>query len=80
MGKGGDGLALAQAGASWVLGTLVVQSLYTLWTRQQIRTARLAPILPLLQRRRLQLRQGHAGSGRAACSVTIWVLRFHFGK
>jgi hypothetical protein len=32
------------------------------WTRQQIRAARLAPIVPILQRRGLQLRQREAGN------------------
>lgn len=32
------------------------------WTREQIRAARLAPILPLLQRRGLQLREREAGN------------------
>lgn len=32
------------------------------WTRDQIRAARLAPILPLLQRRGLQLRERDAGN------------------
>jgi hypothetical protein len=35
------------------------------WTREQIRAARLAPLLPLLQRRRLQLRQRDAGNYEA---------------
>ena len=32
------------------------------WTRDQIRAARLAPIVPLLQRRGLQLRERDAGN------------------
>jgi len=36
------------------------------WTREQIRAARLAPILPLLQRRGLQLRERDAGNYEAA--------------
>lgn len=32
------------------------------WTREQIRAARLAPLLPLLQRRGLQLRERDAGN------------------
>jgi hypothetical protein len=32
------------------------------WTREQIRTARLAPIVPLLLRRGLQLREREAGN------------------
>ena len=32
------------------------------WTRQQIRAARHAPLLPLLQKRGLQLVEGHAGN------------------
>jgi hypothetical protein len=32
------------------------------WTRDQIRAARLAPLLPLLQRRGLQLRERDAGN------------------
>ena len=35
------------------------------WTREQIRAARLAPILPLLQRRGLQFRQRDAGNYEA---------------
>jgi hypothetical protein len=36
------------------------------WTRQQIRAARLAPILPILQRRGLKLREYDAGNYEAA--------------
>ncbi|MGH7867984.1 MAG: hypothetical protein ACREP9_10250 [Candidatus Dormibacteraceae bacterium] len=32
------------------------------WTRQQIRTARMAPLVPLLQKRGLQLRELPAGN------------------
>ena len=32
------------------------------WTRQQIRSARKAPLLPLLQKRQLQLLEGEAGN------------------
>jgi hypothetical protein len=35
------------------------------WTREQIRAARLAPILPLLQRRGLRLRERDAGNYEA---------------
>jgi len=34
----------------------------TRWTREQIRAARLAPLLPLLQQRGLQLVAGEAGN------------------
>jgi hypothetical protein len=36
------------------------------WTRQQIRAARLAPILPILQRRGLTLRERDAANYEAA--------------
>lgn len=36
------------------------------WTREQIRAARLAPLVPLLQRRGLQLRERDAGNYEAA--------------
>jgi hypothetical protein len=36
------------------------------WTREQIRAARLAPILPLLQRRGLQLGERQAGNYEVA--------------
>ncbi len=32
------------------------------WTREQIRSARKAPLLPLLQKRQLQLIEGEAGN------------------
>ncbi len=32
------------------------------WTREQIRAARVAPLVPLLQRRRLPLREREAGN------------------
>ena len=52
---------------------MIIHSHETRWTREQIRAARMAPLVPLLQRRGLQLMELPAGNFALAAYKGRWV-------